>query len=97
MIRGTIRFLDQRAGAGAGLGKALRYVFPDHWTFLLGEIALYSFLILVATGRLPALFFEPTSSQIVYHGSYAPLQGAGDVKRLRVDPRPLLQRARRAC
>jgi ubiquinol-cytochrome c reductase cytochrome b subunit len=75
VIRRAIRFLDQRAGAGSGLGKALRYVFPDHWTFLFGEIALYSFLILVATGIYLTLFFEPSSSQIVYHGSYAPLQG----------------------
>jgi ubiquinol-cytochrome c reductase cytochrome b subunit len=75
VIRRGVRFLDQRAGAGSALGKALRYVFPDHWTFLFGEIALYSFLILVATGIYLTLFFEPSSSQIVYHGSYAPLQG----------------------
>ncbi|HEX3734415.1 MAG TPA: cytochrome b N-terminal domain-containing protein [Solirubrobacterales bacterium] len=75
MIRRAIRFLDQRAGGGSAIGKALRYVFPDHWTFLFGEIALYSFLILVATGVYLTLFFEPSSSQIVYHGSYAPLQG----------------------
>jgi ubiquinol-cytochrome c reductase cytochrome b subunit len=75
VIRAAIRFLDQRAGAGSVLGKALRYVFPDHWTFLFGEIALYSFLILVATGVYLTLFFEPSSSQIVYHGSYAPLHG----------------------
>jgi ubiquinol-cytochrome c reductase cytochrome b subunit len=75
VIRAAIRFLDQRAGAGSVLGRALRYVFPDHWTFLFGEIALYSFLILVATGVYLTLFFEPSSSQIVYHGSYAPLHG----------------------
>jgi len=75
VIRRAIRFFDQRTGAGSVLGKALRYVFPDHWTFLFGEIALYSFLILVATGIYLTLFFEPSSSQVVYHGSYAPLQG----------------------
>jgi ubiquinol-cytochrome c reductase cytochrome b subunit len=75
VIRRAIGFLDQRTGAGSVLGKALRYVFPDHWTFLFGEIALYSFLILVATGIYLTLFFEPSSSQVVYHGSYAPLQG----------------------
>ena len=75
MIRRAVGSLDQRTGAGSVLGKALRYVFPDHWTFLFGEIALYSFLILVATGIYLTLFFEPSSSQIVYHGSYAPLQG----------------------
>jgi ubiquinol-cytochrome c reductase cytochrome b subunit len=75
VIRRSVRFLDQRAGTGSVLGKALRYVFPDHWTFLFGEIALYSFLILVATGIYLTLFFEPSSSQLVYHGSYAPLHG----------------------
>jgi ubiquinol-cytochrome c reductase cytochrome b subunit len=75
VIRRGARFLDQRAGAGSAIGKALRYVFPDHWTFLFGEIALYSFLILVATGIYLTLFFDPSSAQIVYHGSYAPLHG----------------------
>ncbi|HMC50249.1 MAG TPA: cytochrome b, partial [Solirubrobacterales bacterium] len=49
--------------------------FPDHWTFLFGEIALYSFVILVGTGIYLTLFFEPSTSQVVYHGSYAPLRG----------------------
>jgi ubiquinol-cytochrome c reductase cytochrome b subunit len=75
VIRRGVSFLDQRTGAGSAIGKTLRYVFPDHWTFLFGEIALYSFLILVATGIYMTLFFDPSSSQIVYHGSYAPLQG----------------------
>jgi quinol---cytochrome-c reductase cytochrome b subunit len=75
VIRAAVRALDQRSGAGSILGKALRYAFPDHWTFLFGEIAMYSFLILVATGIYLTLFFEPSTSTIVYHGSYAPLQG----------------------
>ena len=40
--------------------KALRYVFPDHWSFLLGEIALYAFIVLVATGIYLTLFFDPS-------------------------------------
>ena len=75
MIRRGVRFLDQRTGAGSILSKALRYAFPDHWTFLFGEIALYSFLILIATGIYLTLFFEPSTSQVVYHGAYAPLRG----------------------
>jgi ubiquinol-cytochrome c reductase cytochrome b subunit len=75
VIRPLLRFLDRRTGGASATAKALRYVFPDHWTFLFGEIALYSFLILVATGIYLTLFFEPSSSQIVYHGSYAPLRG----------------------
>ena len=75
MIRRATRFLDERAGAAPFLRKALRYVFPDHWSFLLGEIALYSFLVLVLTGIYLTLFFEPSLKDTVYHGSYEPLQG----------------------
>jgi quinol---cytochrome-c reductase cytochrome b subunit len=75
VIRGTVRYLDQRAGAAPFLRRALRYVFPDHWSFLLGEIAMYTFLILVATGVYLTFFFEPSTTQVVYHGSYPPLRG----------------------
>jgi ubiquinol-cytochrome c reductase cytochrome b subunit len=53
----------------------MKYIFPDHWTFLFGEIALYSFIVLVATGVYLTLFFEPSTAQTTYSGSYAPLQG----------------------
>jgi ubiquinol-cytochrome c reductase cytochrome b subunit len=57
--------------------KALRYVFPDHWSFMLGEIALYAFLVLVATGVYLALFFSPdVSGTVVYHGPLQTLRGA---------------------
>jgi ubiquinol-cytochrome c reductase cytochrome b subunit len=75
VIRGLVRFIDQRTGGAPFIRKALRYVFPDHWSFLLGEVALYCFLLLVATGVYLTLFFDDSRSQTVYHGSYAPLQG----------------------
>src|SRR3954454_6478298 len=75
MIRRTIRFFDSRAGVGPLAKKALRYVFPDHWSFLLGEVAMYSFLVLVATGIFLTFFFEPGHARTVYHGQYAPLDG----------------------
>src|SRR3954451_6364118 len=62
MIRSLVRFLDQRTGAMPFTRKALRYVFPDHWSFLLGEVALYSFVVLVATGIYLTFFFEPSTS-----------------------------------
>jgi ubiquinol-cytochrome c reductase cytochrome b subunit len=71
-----VRFVDERANAAPLLRKGLRYLFPDHWSFLLGEVALYAFIVLVATGTFLALFFEPSLSDTVYHGSYAPLRGA---------------------
>ncbi|MDX6717173.1 MAG: ubiquinol-cytochrome c reductase cytochrome b subunit [Baekduia sp.] len=74
--RDPIDFVDQRLGASTAVRKALRYLVPDHWSFMLGEVALYSFLILVATGIFLALFYEPSLQTTVYHGSYAPLRGA---------------------
>jgi ubiquinol-cytochrome c reductase cytochrome b subunit len=55
--------------------KALRYVFPDHWSFMLGEIALYSFVVLVVTGVYLTLFFEPSVAHTTYNGAYQPLRG----------------------
>lgn len=75
MIRRAVGFLDERAGGAPFVRRALRYVFPDHWSFLLGEIALYAFLLLVGTGAYLALFFHPSTAPTTYHGAYAPLQG----------------------
>jgi ubiquinol-cytochrome c reductase cytochrome b subunit len=75
MIRRVVRFLDERAGAAPFVKATLRYAFPDHWSFLLGEVALYAFIVLVATGIYLTFFFHPSLADTVYHGSYAPLQG----------------------
>jgi len=53
----------------------MRKVFPDHWSFMLGEIALWSFVILLLTGTYLALFFNPSMAPVVYHGSYTKLDG----------------------
>jgi ubiquinol-cytochrome c reductase cytochrome b subunit len=75
VVRRLVRFLDQRSGTAPLLAKALRYLFPDHWSFLLGEVALYLFIVLVATGVYLTLFFEPSLASTTYQGSYAPLRG----------------------
>jgi ubiquinol-cytochrome c reductase cytochrome b subunit len=75
VIRSLVRYVDQRSGGAPFLRKTLRYLFPDHWSFLLGEVALYAFIVLVATGTYLALFFEDSRAKVVYHGAYAPLQG----------------------
>jgi ubiquinol-cytochrome c reductase cytochrome b subunit len=74
-LAATGRAVDDRFG-GAGFGrKAMRKAFPDHWSFLLGEIALYSFAIVLITGVYLTLFFKPSMSETVYNGSYVPLRG----------------------
>jgi ubiquinol-cytochrome c reductase cytochrome b subunit len=70
-----VRWIDDRLGVGKVGRTTLAKVFPDHWSFMLGEIALYSFLLLVATGVFLTLFFEPSTAETVYTGSYAPLVG----------------------
>ncbi|WP_019068548.1 cytochrome bc1 complex cytochrome b subunit [Streptomyces hokutonensis] len=68
-------WFDGRLGIYA-LGKQyLRKVFPDHWSFLLGEICLYSFVVLILTGVYLTLFFHPSMNEVTYHGSYVPLNG----------------------
>ncbi len=75
MIRKAVRYVDERTGTAPFLRKALRYLFPDHWSFLLGEVALYAFIVLVATGVYLTFFFVDSTHEVVYHGSYAPLVG----------------------
>jgi len=75
VLGGTGRFLDDRLHGARGLRVFLRKIFPDHWSFLLGEIALYSFIILLLTGTFLSLFFQPSMTDVVYHGSYRPLDG----------------------
>jgi quinol---cytochrome-c reductase cytochrome b subunit len=75
VIRRLVRFLDERSGTAPFLRRTLRYVFPDHWSFLLGEVALYAFVVLVATGTYLALFYTDSTAKVVYHGPYTPLQG----------------------
>ena len=69
------RWFDERTGLSGILRASLRKVFPDHWSFLLGEIALFCFVILVATGTFLAFFFVPSSGETAYGGPYAPLVG----------------------
>ncbi|RCH69017.1 cytochrome bc complex cytochrome b subunit [Streptomyces sp. SDr-06] len=66
---------DGRLGIHALARANMRKIFPDHWSFMFGEICLYSFLILILTGIWLTLFFEPSGVEVVYHGSYVPLNG----------------------
>ncbi|MDQ4095213.1 MAG: cytochrome bc complex cytochrome b subunit [Actinomycetota bacterium] len=67
--------MDDRIGLARMARKGLRKIFPDHWSFLLGEVALFCFIILVATGVFLTLFYAPDSNPVVYRGPYEPLRG----------------------
>ncbi len=66
-------YVDDRTGAAKWLKKNLTKVFPDHWSFMLGEIALYSFIILLLSGVFLTFWFVPSQQDVIYTGSYAPL------------------------
>jgi ubiquinol-cytochrome c reductase cytochrome b subunit len=73
--RKTMRAADERLGSGKFLRNQLNKVFPDHWSFMLGELALYSFIVLLVTGTLLSFYYHASEHDIVYHGSYQPLDG----------------------
>jgi ubiquinol-cytochrome c reductase cytochrome b subunit len=68
-------WFDDRLNISGSGRKFLNKIFPDHWSFMLGEIALYSFVVLVATGIFLTLYFIPSQHEIIYHGRYRPLAG----------------------
>lgn len=76
MVSVLARWFDRRLGTGGFARRAVNHVFPDHWSFMLGEIAFYSFGILVITGTFLAMFFNSSTAKVVYHGSYRALDGA---------------------
>jgi quinol---cytochrome-c reductase cytochrome b subunit len=69
------QWLDARTGLFGIARTALRKVFPDHWSFLLGEVALFCFVILVATGTFLTFFYQASSAPVTYKGPWQPLQG----------------------
>ena len=75
MIDRAFRWFDDRLHVAHFTRSSLRKIFPDNWSFMLGEIALYCFVILVVTGTYLTFFFSPSAKEVVYDGSYVPLQG----------------------
>ena len=67
--------IDSRYHPSAAVRRQLNKVFPTHWSFLLGEIAMYSFIVLLITGVYLSLFFDPSMAEVTYHGVYQPLNG----------------------
>ncbi|MHB1988773.1 MAG: cytochrome bc1 complex cytochrome b subunit [Acidimicrobiales bacterium] len=75
MIDGLFNWVDDRLNISGSSRKLLNKIFPDHWSFMLGEIALYSFVVLLATGVFLTLYFVPSQHDVVYNGVYLPLDG----------------------
>ncbi len=69
------RWSDERLGVSRFARTALNKIFPDHWSFMLGEVAMYCFVVLVATGVFLTFFFDASTEEVMYHGKYKPLEG----------------------
>src|SRR4051812_49328308 len=67
--------VDERFIIAGWLRRTMHKVYPDHWSFLLGEIALYSFIVLLLSGTYLTFFFDASMREVVYNGSYPPLRG----------------------
>jgi len=68
-------YVDERTSASTAVKALGRKIFPDHWSFMLGEIALYSFIVLLISGTFLTFFYDPSMTEIEYEGSYLPLKG----------------------
>ena len=75
MVGNTANFVDERLGAAKWVKKSLNKVFPDHWSFMFGEVCMYSFIILLLSGTFLTFWFDPSQKEVVYNGAYEPLQG----------------------
>ena len=71
----ALDWADDRLGSSSWLRSAMDKIFPDHWSFMVGEIAMYTFVILIATGIYLALFYKASDAIVIYHGAYKPLDG----------------------
>ncbi|KQY58995.1 ubiquinol-cytochrome c reductase cytochrome b subunit [Aeromicrobium sp. Root495] len=72
---GPVEWLDDRLGLAGLAKKNLRKVFPEHWSFMLGEIALWSFVVLLITGTFLTFWYQPSMAEVTYNGTYKPLNG----------------------
>jgi ubiquinol-cytochrome c reductase cytochrome b subunit len=68
-------YIDERTSISGITRELGRKIFPDHWSFMLGEVALYSFVVILLTGTFLTFFYNPSMAEVEYEGSYVPLKG----------------------
>src|SRR5690606_7427909 len=71
------KYIDARTSRGVVVKEFGRERFPDHWSFLLGEVALFSFIVVLLPGTFLTVFFDPSMAHVTYEGSYVPMKGIG--------------------
>lgn len=75
VVGGVANYLDERTSLSGAVKFLGRKIFPDHWSFMLGEIALYSFVVILLSGTFLTFFYDPSMVEVDYNGSYVPLKG----------------------
>ena len=75
LIGATANYIDERTSISGLVKEVGRKIFPDHWSFMLGEVALYSFVVVLLSGTFLTFFFQASMTEVVYNGSYVPLKG----------------------
>lgn len=71
----AMNYVDERTSVSGLVREVGRKIFPDHWSFMLGEVALYSFVVILLSGTFLTFFFQPSMAEVNYNGSYVPLKG----------------------
>jgi ubiquinol-cytochrome c reductase cytochrome b subunit len=74
-VGGAANYIDERTSISGAVKFLGRKIFPDHWSFMLGEIALYSFIVILLSGTFLTFFYDPSMVEVHYDGSYVPLKG----------------------
>jgi ubiquinol-cytochrome c reductase cytochrome b subunit len=75
LLGAVANYIDERTSISGLVKEVGRKIFPDHWSFMLGEVALYSFVVILLSGTFLTFFFQASMAEVVYHGSYVPLKG----------------------
>jgi len=68
-------YIDERTSISGMVKELGRKIFPDHWSFMLGEVALYSFVVILLTGTFLTFFYQPSMAPVIYDGSHVPSKG----------------------
>ncbi|GAA4683943.1 cytochrome bc1 complex cytochrome b subunit [Frondihabitans cladoniiphilus] len=74
-VGAAANYVDERTSVSGLVKEVGRKIFPDHWSFMLGEVALYSFVVILLSGTFLTFFFQPSMAEVVYNGSWVPLKG----------------------
>ncbi len=75
LTNAAANYIDERTSLSAVVAEFGRKIFPDHWSFMLGEVALWSLVSIFITGTFLTFFFQPSQATVIYGGSYVPLKG----------------------